>query len=63
MEPDLAVHEDSTTGATEVNTLPANEASVPEEHSAKKAIVEYLLAEVEEFRELSRLRQEVSSFQ
>jgi hypothetical protein len=60
MEPNLAVYGDSAKNAAEVSTLPTTQELVPEEQSAGEVITLYLLAEVEEYRELSRLRQEVS---
>jgi hypothetical protein len=60
MEPDLAIHEADARGAAEVSSPPTDEESGPEDQGANKAIVAYLLAEVEEFQELNRLRLKVS---
>jgi hypothetical protein len=62
MEPKLAVHVDSAKIAVEMSSLPTTQELAPEEQSAGEVITLYLLAEVEEYRELSRLRQEVNPF-
>jgi hypothetical protein len=62
MEPNLPVHEDSAKNAAEVSSLPTTQELVSEEQNAGEVITSYLLAEVEEYRELSRLRQEVNPF-
>jgi hypothetical protein len=53
---------DSAKIAVEMSSLPTTQELAPEEQSAGEVITLYLLAEVEEYRELSRLRQEVSPF-
>jgi hypothetical protein len=62
MEPDLAIQDASARSAAEMSSLPTTQELVPEEQSAGEVITSYLVAEVEEYRELSRLRQEVNPF-